>query len=211
MRHLDPGAQHRIVDHHHRHGGPRDDLEIMPGPVCDGHQIKPDVGVEHRLDPGLRNADQHDRFRVLDQLGADHMGGGIKRHQHVDRFAGIAGGADEIAGDESPADGLPALQHRGDRHIAAHRAIAVGPRHQRARGNLGQKLGQKNLGAQGGGQQRQHRSGNKGKQQMVKACGGLTHGIMAKGRAGGPGGVHQFRLSTGEDRARRPAAGAGSG
>ena len=63
---------------------------------------------------------------MLDQVNADDPCIGVNGNHRVDRLSRIAGGADEIRCDESPADGLATFQHRHNRQVGADRTIAVG-------------------------------------------------------------------------------------
>ena len=136
-----------------------------------GHQIKADIGVGHGLDLGLGDADQDDGFGMLDQLDAQNPGVRVDGDHRMDGFAGIAGGADEIAGDKGPADGLAAFQDRRDRQVTADRAKAVGAGGQFRGVDLGQEFledrgGPSRLSGQSRHQQDQRESGEaKGAQQ----------------------------------------------
>ena len=127
-RHLEPGAHDGIIDHHDRDGGPGDDVEIVAGATRFGlgHEIEPHVIRGQRLDLAVGNTDQDDRFGMLDQLHARHPGIVVDGHHGVDRLARIAGRADEIRGDEGPADGFAPPEHRRDGQILAHRTIGIG-------------------------------------------------------------------------------------
>ena len=64
---LQPGAHDGVVDHHHRHGRARDDVEVMRGTarLRLGHQVDADIALRQRVNLGLGNADQHDRLGML--------------------------------------------------------------------------------------------------------------------------------------------------
>jgi len=138
----DRRAHHRIVDHHDRDGGARDDVEIMARAARRGlgGDVEAGIGFGQRPDPRLGNADQHDRLGMLHQPDRPQHRIRADGDKDMDRLAGIAGGADEIRGDEGPAEGFAGLQDRRDRNVAAHGAEAVGPGDQLAGRHLVEKL-----------------------------------------------------------------------
>ena len=82
-RHLQARAHDAVVDHHHRHGRARDDVDVMrrAARLRLGHQVKADIARSQSVDLGLRDADQDDGFGVLDQLYPGHMRVRVHRDQ----------------------------------------------------------------------------------------------------------------------------------
>ena len=68
-RHLEPGPDDRIVDHHHRHGRARDDVEIVRRAAFSRLQFQVDAGIGLGQPPHfrVRYADQHDGLGMLDE------------------------------------------------------------------------------------------------------------------------------------------------
>src|SRR5690606_18172038 len=78
------------------------------------------------LDLGFGDADEHDGFVVLDQLGADDLAVQRQADDDVDRFAGIAPGVDDVGGQVDVADHPVARVGAGDCGLAFRGADAVG-------------------------------------------------------------------------------------
>src|SRR5690606_35894924 len=85
-----------------------------------------DVAVDEGLDLGFGDADEHDGFVVLDQLGADDLAVQRQADDDVDRFAGIAPGVDDVGGQVDVADHPVARVGAGDCGLAFGGADAVG-------------------------------------------------------------------------------------
>ena len=85
--HLQAGADDRVADHHHRHRGARDDVEIVGratrGRLLDQAHVA--ISGHHLADLPLGDADQHDGFGMFDQVHAQHAGVVVQRDQGVDR------------------------------------------------------------------------------------------------------------------------------
>jgi hypothetical protein len=109
---------------------------------------------------------------MLDQLHAHHPGVVIHGHHGVDRLARIAGGADEIRGDEGKAHGLAAPQDRHHGNILAHRPVAIGPRDQIGGGHLLEETGEVGLLCPKDGRQHQQQGKEEGQQtaHQITSC-----------------------------------------
>ena len=135
---LEAGAQDGVVDDHDGDGGAGNDVQLMGAAALHRLLAQIDAGVfgRHRLDLGIRDTDQDDGLGMLDQLHAGDHRIGIDADENIDRLAGIAGGGDEIRGEEHPADGLAALERRHDRNVGAQVAISLGAGNDRGDRNL---------------------------------------------------------------------------
>ncbi len=109
---------------------------------CLGHEIKPDIGPDQRLDPGIRNADQDDGFGMLYDLDADNFGVIVYRYHCVNWLTGISGCSDKIRSDVNPADLLGSLQQRCDWQGILDRAESVRSFHYLVRLNFRQIFGE---------------------------------------------------------------------
>ena len=67
LRHLDPGAQDRVVDHHDGDRCARNDLDIIGTMSFLGlAQVEPGILLGDSLDPSLRDPDEHDGLGMFD-------------------------------------------------------------------------------------------------------------------------------------------------
>ena len=117
-------AHDDLVDHHHRDGGTSDRIDgdrILVPRTADNHAL---VNVD-TLVLGIEgvqlffgDADQQDRFMVLEHVGIDDHALRVEQHLHVDGFAGIGGDVHHVDGLEGIAKDLVALGDRADLVVA---------------------------------------------------------------------------------------------
>ena len=128
-------AGNRLVDDHHRHRRAADDIgRVLIHAVT--RIIAPGVGIDIGVDLLDGDADEHNRLRVLDQLG---FGDGeilVHADHDVDRLAGITAGRHIIRVQEHIAQHLLAFQHRHQRRMLLNLAVA---------GRFREKLGRRHL------------------------------------------------------------------
>ncbi len=117
-------AHDDLVDHHHRDGGTSDRIDgdrILVPRTADNHAL---VNVD-TLVLGIEgvqlffgDADQQDRFMVLEHVGIDDHALRVEQHLHVDGFAGVGGDVHHVDGLEGIAKDLVALGDRADLVVA---------------------------------------------------------------------------------------------
>ena len=116
-------AGNRLVDDHHRYRRAADDIgRVLIHAVA--RIIAPGVSVDISVDFLDRNADQHNRLRVLDQFR--FRDGEILVHadHDVNRLAGITAGRYIIRVEEDIADRFLTFQHRHQRRLFLNRTVA---------------------------------------------------------------------------------------
>ena len=99
-------------------------------------QIKSLVRGRQRQHFCFRDADQHDRFRVFDELGAFEHSVRADCHQNVNGLARVPRRADEIGGDEGPGNRLARLEDRRYCDVGADGPVAIRALDQRSCRNL---------------------------------------------------------------------------
>ncbi len=121
-------AHDNLVDHHHRDGGTGDRIDgdriLVPRTADHDALVNVDalvLGIEG-VQLFFGNADQQNRFMVLEHVGIDDHALGIEQHLHVDRLAGVGGDVHHhVDGLEGIAEDLVSLGDRADLVIALGR------------------------------------------------------------------------------------------
>ena len=116
-------AGNRLVDDHHRYRRAADDIgRVLIHAVA--RIITPGVSVDIGVDFLDRNADQHNRLRVLDQLRLRDGEILVHTDHDVNRLAGITAGRYIIRVEEDIADRFLTFQHRHQRRLFLNRTVA---------------------------------------------------------------------------------------
>ena len=103
-------------------------------------QIHADIFRRHRLDPGIGDTNQNDRFRMFDEIDAGYLCVAINRHHDMDRLAGISRCRDKVRRQEHiPQNNVPP-ERRDNRNIATQITQPVSSRNQRPDCNLVDKF-----------------------------------------------------------------------
>ena len=128
-------AGNRLVDDHHRYRRAADDIgRVLIHAVA--RIIAPGVSVDIGVDLLDRNADQHNRLRVLDQLRLRDGEILVHTDHDVNRLAGITAGRYIIRVEEDITQHFLALEHRHDGRAVLNLAIT---------GGVGEKLRRRHL------------------------------------------------------------------
>lgn len=127
---------------HHQHGdgcAAHDvDLRRFLGATCDRLHVLADQPIHGGDDARFRNADQHDRLLVIDQLDAGDDALGIDAGQQVNRFAGVTDGIGEVGVEEDKSLQLIAAVYRYNRRITLWRSETISAREKFRRRDLRQ-------------------------------------------------------------------------
>ena len=116
-RHPGRRAGDAFPHHQHGHGGAADQVHTRrPGSRRGGLQrVVANEGGQVIDDALFGNADQHDRFAVLDHLDAGDGAGRVEPDQDVDRLAGIPVRVDVLGVQVGITEQLVPPEHLGDR------------------------------------------------------------------------------------------------
>ena len=132
--HLQAGADDAVVDHHDGHGGAAHDVHVAVRArgAVEGDEVEADVAVDDLGHAPLRNPDEDDGLVVLHEAddAADHPVE-ADPHEDADGLAGIAGGVDDVGGDEYVPDGAAGgerIRHRQGADGGNHDAVGAGER-----------------------------------------------------------------------------------
>jgi hypothetical protein len=131
-RNAQPGANDRVVDHHYGHRRPRDYVQFVAVALSFSFdsQVQSRVLFSDGLNLGVRDADEHYRFGVLDEAdpGDDRIT--VHTHKHVYGLARIARSRHKVRGEKHIAKRALGTQSLYDGKVVAHFAISLGTRNQ---------------------------------------------------------------------------------